>query len=162
LQQSPLDGTSLPSDVYEQYDTVTLEEQLSEALGDLAECDGAEHGDRETRIYLYGSDAEAMFKAVEPILLAYPLAASAHVALRFWKPRRSATHSSPTLECLQMGVFVRPSFLVMDRISGMPGFRWTAAVPNYSRINCETSFLEVRAATNFTLILCPSRETKTL
>lgn len=81
-----LDGMSLPSDVYEQYDTVTLEEKLSEALGDLAECDGAEHGDRETRIYLYGSDAEAMFKAVEPILLAYPLAASAHVALRFGSP----------------------------------------------------------------------------
>jgi hypothetical protein len=81
-----LNGTSLPAEVYEQCDTSTLEDQLTEALGDLGECDGTEHGERDSRIFLYGSDAEAMFRAVEPILLNYPLSASARVLLRSGPP----------------------------------------------------------------------------
>lgn len=81
-----LDGTSLPQQVYDEYDIATLEEQLEESLGDTGECDGAEHGERDTRIFLYGSNAESMFRAVEPTLLACPLAASARVLLRFGPP----------------------------------------------------------------------------
>ncbi|HEX4736143.1 MAG TPA: hypothetical protein VH331_01135 [Allosphingosinicella sp.] len=81
-----LDGTSLPVEVYEQCDTSTLEDKLQEALGDLGECDGTEHGERDSRIFLYGSDAEAMFRAIEPTLLTYPLAASARVLLRSGPP----------------------------------------------------------------------------
>ena len=81
-----LNGTSLPDEVYEQCDTATLEEQLEEALGGLGECDGTEHGESDTRVFLYGSDAEAMFRAVEPVLLAYPLAATATVIIRLGPP----------------------------------------------------------------------------
>jgi hypothetical protein len=81
-----LDGMSLPDEVYEQYDTATLEEKLEEALSGLGECDGAEHGERNTQIFLYGPNAEAMFRAVEPTLLGYPLAASARVILRAGPP----------------------------------------------------------------------------
>ena len=81
-----LNGTSLPDVVYEQCDTSTLEDQLAEALADLGACDGTEHGERDTRIFIYGSDAEAMHRAVEPILLNYPLAASARVLLRSGSP----------------------------------------------------------------------------
>jgi hypothetical protein len=81
-----LNGTALPDEVYERYDTSTLEEQLAEALGELGECDGAEHGEGTSRIFLYGPNAEAMFRAVEPTLLNYPLAASARVRLRFGAP----------------------------------------------------------------------------
>jgi hypothetical protein len=81
-----LDGTSLPNDVYEQFDSDTLDGQLQDALGSLGECDGVEHGESDTRIFLYGSDAEAMFRAVEPTLRAYPLAASSQGILRFGPP----------------------------------------------------------------------------
>ena len=81
-----LNGTSLPAEVYEQCDTSTLEDKLTEALGCLGECDGTEHGERGSRIFLYGSDAEAIFRAVEPILLKYPLAASARVVVRSGPP----------------------------------------------------------------------------
>ena len=81
-----LDGTSLPDEVYEQCDTSTLEDQLTDALADLGECDGTEHGERDTRIFIYGSDAEVMYRAVEPILLNYPLAAKARVQLRSGSP----------------------------------------------------------------------------
>ena len=81
-----LDGTSLPDDVYEQYDTDTLEQLLTEALGNLGECDGVEHGESNTQIFLYGPDAEAMFRAIEPTLRAYPLAALARVIVRYGPP----------------------------------------------------------------------------
>lgn len=81
-----LKGTSLPDEVYEQYDTSRLEDQLTEALGRLGECDGTERGETDTRIFLYGPDAEAMFRAVEPTLLSYPLAATARVLLRAGPP----------------------------------------------------------------------------
>jgi hypothetical protein len=81
-----LNGTSLPAAVYEKYDTSTLEDLLAAALGGLGECDGTEHGERDSRIFLYGVDAEAMFLAIEPILLRYPLAASARVLLRSGPP----------------------------------------------------------------------------
>ena len=81
-----LNGTSLPDEVYENCDTSTLEDLLQESLGDLGECDGTEHGPQDSRLYLYGSDAEAMFRAIEPTLLAYPLAATANVIIRSGSP----------------------------------------------------------------------------
>ena len=81
-----LNGTSLPDEVYQECDTSTLEDRLAEALGDLGECDGTEHGEHDSRIFLYGRDAEAMFRAIEPTLLNYHLAASAHVILRSGPP----------------------------------------------------------------------------
>lgn len=89
-----LNGTSLPDEVYERYDAGMLEEQLLDALGGLGECDGVEHGEHDTRIFLYGSDAEAMFRAVEPTLRAHPLAASAVVVVRRGPPGASQSEIS--------------------------------------------------------------------
>ena len=81
-----LDGTSLPDEIYEQYDTSTLEDLLSVALGEIGECDGAEHGPGGSRIYIYGADAEAMFNSIESVLREYPLAAGARVTIRSGPP----------------------------------------------------------------------------
>lgn len=79
-----LDGTTLPDAVYSNYDLATIEGQLSaiveeEALGEL---DGHEFGPRNTTIFLYGTDAEAMFRAIEPALREYPLCQGARVTIR--------------------------------------------------------------------------------
>lgn len=81
-----LDGVSLPDEVYEECDVDRLEEQLTEALADLGEFDGDEQGPETTTLFLYGPDAEAMFRAVEPVLLNYPLAAGSKVTIRQGEP----------------------------------------------------------------------------
>jgi len=79
-----LDGTSLPSEVYDECDLMTLEDQISAVLepGGLGECDGNQIGPTETILFLYGASADAIFKAIEPILDSYPLCQNARVVLR--------------------------------------------------------------------------------
>ena len=79
-----LDGRTLPDAVYRDHDLKTIEDQLSaivdeEAVGEL---DGHEFGPEKTTIFLYGADAEAMFRAVEPALRNYALCEGARVTIR--------------------------------------------------------------------------------
>ena len=81
-----LDGATLPSSTYENYDLATLENQLtarvdSEAVGEL---DGHEFElcSQTVTISLYGADAEALFEAIEPVLRGYPLCEHARVTIR--------------------------------------------------------------------------------
>ena len=79
-----LDGQSLPTEVYEQNDLATLEDQLTEAIDSsaLGEFDGNEMGPTEVVLYMYGPSAEALFEIIEPILRAYPLCAKSRVIVR--------------------------------------------------------------------------------
>lgn len=73
-----LDGQGLPEEVYADCDLMTLEEQLGHALGSgkLGVVDGNE----------VGADAEAMVRAIEPVLRAYPLCQGARVVVRHGAP----------------------------------------------------------------------------
>ena len=79
-----LDGLHLPESVYAECDVATLENRLEEALieGELGELDGHETGPENTTLFLYGADAEALFRAVEPVLRDYPLCRGARVTIR--------------------------------------------------------------------------------
>ena len=79
-----LDGTHLPESVYRDCDIATLENRLEEVLetGERGELDGHETGPENTTLFLYGADAEALFRAVEPVLQDYPLCRGARVTIR--------------------------------------------------------------------------------
>jgi tetratricopeptide (TPR) repeat protein len=79
-----LDGIHLPESVYKDCDIATLENRLEEALeiSRLGELDGHETGPESTVLFLYGSNAEALFRAVEPLLLDYPLCRGARLTIR--------------------------------------------------------------------------------
>jgi hypothetical protein len=79
-----LDGTSLPDEVYANYDLATLEDQLIGAINAhrAGEFDGNEIGDQETTLFTYGPDASKLFAAIEPILNAYPVCKNARVIIR--------------------------------------------------------------------------------
>lgn len=81
-----LDGVNLDDSVYAECDTMTLEDQLTEALGGEGEVDGSETGDTETTVFLYGSDAEKMFSKIKPVLASYPLCKNARVVIRHGQP----------------------------------------------------------------------------
>jgi tetratricopeptide (TPR) repeat protein len=79
-----LDGIHLPESVYRECDITTLENRLEEVLetGECGELDGHETGPESTTLFLYGADAEALFRAVEPVLQDYPLCQGACVTIR--------------------------------------------------------------------------------
>jgi hypothetical protein len=79
-----LDGQNLPEEVYKEYDVSTLEDQLIEIIESqsLGEYDGNEFGPEGVVLYMYTSDAENMFSAIERILRAYPLCQNARVIIR--------------------------------------------------------------------------------
>jgi len=83
-----LDGTSLPTEVYERRDVATLEDELVAVLegSGLGEFDGDEAGPGETALYLYGPDAGALFAGIEPLLRGNPLCRNARVVVRFGGP----------------------------------------------------------------------------
>lgn len=91
-----LDGESLPRAIYEEYGLSGFESQLEVALGGLGEVDGHAIGATDTIIYLYGPDAEAMYRAVERILKTHPLAQDASVTIRKGPPG-TARHEIYTL-----------------------------------------------------------------
>jgi hypothetical protein len=79
-----LDGTSLPDEVYEENDLVTLEDRIIAAVTEAAtgEFDGDELVDAGATIFLYGPDADALFASVEPVLRIHPLCRNARVEIR--------------------------------------------------------------------------------
>ena len=79
-----LDGIHLPAPVYKECDIGTLENRLEEVLegGEHGELDGHERGPENTTVFLYGSDAEALFRVMEPVLRVYPLCRGARVTIR--------------------------------------------------------------------------------
>jgi hypothetical protein len=83
-----LDGQGLPDEVYADCDLMTLEGKLEDALGSgkLGVVDGNEVGPSEVTIFLYGADAEAMVRGVEPVLREYPLCKGARVVVRRGAP----------------------------------------------------------------------------
>jgi hypothetical protein len=57
--------------------------QAGDAPGEvLIELDGHETGPENTTLFLYGADAEALFRVVEPVLRDYPLCHGARVTIR--------------------------------------------------------------------------------
>jgi hypothetical protein len=79
-----LNGSSLPDEVYENFDLETLELQLEEAINsaNVGQYDGNEFGPEEVVLFMYGPDAEAIFAAVRPALQSYPLCQGARVEIR--------------------------------------------------------------------------------
>ena len=83
-----LDGTSLADDVYERFSTDDLADQLEAAMAidPVAEIRGSWKGPRETSIYIHCADAEKLFQALEPVLLANPACQNARVIVRDGNP----------------------------------------------------------------------------
>jgi tetratricopeptide (TPR) repeat protein len=79
-----LDGVHLPESIYRDCDIATLENRLEDILeiSEQGELDGHETGPENTTLFLYGADAEALFRAVEPVLRDYPLCRGARVTIR--------------------------------------------------------------------------------
>jgi Domain of unknown function (DUF5076) len=53
----------------------------------VGDYDGDEFGPEEVTLFMYGPDAEALFRVIEPALLAYPLCQNARVIIRPGGPR---------------------------------------------------------------------------
>jgi tetratricopeptide (TPR) repeat protein len=79
-----LDGIHLPEWVYESCDIATLENRLEAVLEmeEQGELDGHETGPENTTLFLYGADANELFRAIEPVLRKYPLCQGARVTIR--------------------------------------------------------------------------------
>lgn len=77
-----LDGVNQPKEVYASTSADELLDKLMAALGGAAEFRGSWHGPRETSMYLYGDNAEAIFKKIAPVLRGYPLSRTARVIIR--------------------------------------------------------------------------------
>ena len=83
-----LDGVGLPDQVYQEYDLATLEDKLSEVieLNSLGEFDGNEVGPGGATLFMYGSDAEKLFRGIVSALRACPLCQGAQVVIRYGAP----------------------------------------------------------------------------
>ena len=83
-----LNGRDLPDSVYQEYDLVTIEEQLIDAIdrAGVGEYDGNEFGPEETLLFMYGPDAEKLFATIEPLIRSYPLCRGAKVVVRSGPP----------------------------------------------------------------------------
>jgi hypothetical protein len=78
-----LDTSGLPDEVYEQYDMLTLEEQLTEVVEreQLGVFDGSEYGMDRAALFLLGPDGERLFAGIESTLRAYPLCQGASIVI---------------------------------------------------------------------------------
>lgn len=83
-----LDGITLPDEVYEDFSTDDLADQIEAAMAfdTRAEIRGSWQGPRETSLYIHGTDAERLFSALEPVLLASPACQNARVIVRDGNP----------------------------------------------------------------------------
>ncbi|MEO8458348.1 MAG: hypothetical protein ABI559_11095 [Chloroflexota bacterium] len=74
----------MPSEVYEKYDLATIEDSLVKIMNEqsLGEFDGTEMTPKEAILFMYGPDAEALFKGIEDTLRDYPLCKGARVVIR--------------------------------------------------------------------------------
>ncbi len=77
-----LNGTDLPDEVYAESDVNDLIEEIDTALGGVGEAGellGHWDGSRETGLYFYGPDFEAMRSTVEGIRARWPLAEKSRI-----------------------------------------------------------------------------------
>jgi hypothetical protein len=83
-----LNGTDLADEVYQQYDLAGIEDQLIQAIAaaNVGEFDGNEIGPTGATLFMYGPDAERLFKVVEPVLRSYPLCQRGRVVIRHGGP----------------------------------------------------------------------------
>jgi hypothetical protein len=79
-----LDGTSLPDEVYATLDFDAVVGEIGAAAGP-ASFHGFTQGNEETGLFFFGSDAEAMFARVEPVLRRLPIGQNARVVIRHGK-----------------------------------------------------------------------------
>ncbi len=79
-----LDARTLPDEVYEEHDATTLEDKLTAAIEEAGtgDFDGNEFGGGEVVLFMYGPNAEALFRSIEPLLRAHPLCQNARVEIR--------------------------------------------------------------------------------
>lgn len=80
-----LDGVSLPEEVYEKLDFDAVIAELETAAG-AGSYRSFWQGPEETGLFYFGSDAEAMFTNVEPVLRRLPIGQNARVVVRAGKP----------------------------------------------------------------------------
>jgi len=76
------DGVNLPAEVYRECTLDDLCEKLAPLLEDPAEIRGSWVGATQTALYLYGLDAEELWRTIEPVVRAYPLSKGARVVVR--------------------------------------------------------------------------------
>lgn len=83
-----LDGISLPDDVDERFSTDDLATQIETeiAFDASAAIRGSWRGPRETAIYVHGANAERLYQALEPVLVANPACQNARVIVRDGNP----------------------------------------------------------------------------
>ena len=82
-----LDGVTLPQAVYQTNDINVLADRITASLPEaVGEIRGSWAGPTETSIYLYGPNAEDLYRHIEPVLRAYPLCQNARVVLRHGHP----------------------------------------------------------------------------
>lgn len=77
-----LDGVGLPTEVYQSTDVRDLAARMRKALGKRGEIRHSWTGPKETAIYLFGPDAQALYDKLQPVLHAYPLCQNARVVIR--------------------------------------------------------------------------------
>ncbi len=68
-----LNGTDLPTEVYETCDINFLYEEIERLLGDRGEIQGHWQGPEETALYLYGYSVDEMRRVIAPFVKRYPL-----------------------------------------------------------------------------------------
>jgi hypothetical protein len=83
-----LDGTSLPDSVYAESDVNELIDELQNAVAEIGELRSFWDGPEETALYFYGSSADSLFNAIEPVLKRFPLAQNARVVVGMDHPSR--------------------------------------------------------------------------
>ena len=83
-----LDGITLPDEIYRDFSTDELGDLLMAAMASdpTSEIRGSWQGPRETSIYIHGADAESLYQAIQPVLLARPDCQNARVIVRDGNP----------------------------------------------------------------------------
>ena len=79
LRESPFGSSE------ERQSVQALEDRLERVIAEASagEFDGDEFGDWECVLFMYGSDADRLFKAIEPLLKITPAAAGGYAIKRF-------------------------------------------------------------------------------
>lgn len=93
-----LDGFNLPHEVYKNSDVNVTLKKLTGALAALGLGDFRSHwrGDRETALFFYGPNADAMKAATMPVFLSDPLCQNARLVARFGRhPNGSSEERVP-------------------------------------------------------------------
>jgi hypothetical protein len=76
-----LNGTDLPDEIYEKYDSNFVYDECERLLDekDLGSIHSRWDGAEETALYMYGDSFEAMKNAIEPFVNTYPLCQKARI-----------------------------------------------------------------------------------